>query len=90
LIFRILYGYSFLTKFFNTFADDKCPKIIGRNQWTSTSAGEVNYLIIPIPYVVIHHTVTPECNSRQECTSRVEGIRGYHMDELGWDDIGYS
>ncbi|RLU18216.1 hypothetical protein DMN91_008572 [Ooceraea biroi] len=71
-------------------ANVECPKIIGRTQWTSTPAGAVNYLIIPILYVVIHHTVTPECNSRQECTSRVDGIRGYHMDDLGWDDIGYS
>jgi N-acetylmuramoyl-L-alanine amidase len=85
-----LYWYSFLTKLFNIFAENKCPKIIGRNQWTSISAGEVNYLIIPIPYVVIHHTVTPECNSRQECISRVDNIRSFHMDELNWDDIGYS
>lgn len=68
----------------------KCPSIIGRNEWSSVPAGEVNYLIVPIPYVVIQHTVTPECNTREACTARVDGIRGYHMDQLGWDDIGYS
>ncbi|XP_012229469.1 peptidoglycan-recognition protein 2 [Linepithema humile] len=68
----------------------KCPKIIARNQWTSVPAGDVNYLIVPIPYVVIQHTVTPECNTRQTCTARVDSIRGHHMDTLGWDDIGYS
>ncbi|KMQ98298.1 peptidoglycan-recognition protein 2 [Lasius niger] len=73
-----------------SFAKVKCPTIIGRNQWTSVPAGEVNYLIVPIPYVVIQHTVTPECNSREACTATVDGIRGYHMDQLGWDDIGYS
>ncbi|EFN70060.1 Peptidoglycan-recognition protein 2 [Camponotus floridanus] len=73
-----------------SFAKVKCPNIIGRNQWTSVPAGDVNYLIVPIPYVIIQHTVTPECNSREACTARVDGIRGFHMDEYGWDDIGYS
>ncbi|XP_020291615.1 peptidoglycan recognition protein-like [Pseudomyrmex gracilis] len=68
----------------------KCPNIIGRSQWSTVPSGDVNYLIVPIPYVVIHHTVTPECNSRQTCTTRVDNIRGYHMDNFGWDDIGYS
>jgi len=40
--------------------------------------------------VIIQHTVTPECSTRQDCTSRVDGIRGYHMDQLNFDDIGYS
>ncbi|XP_011882784.1 PREDICTED: peptidoglycan-recognition protein SA-like [Vollenhovia emeryi] len=73
-----------------SFAKVKCPNIISRSQWTNVPAGDVNYLIVPIPYVIIHHTVTAECSSRDTCTDRVNNIRGYHMDELGWDDIGYS
>ncbi|XP_070152810.1 peptidoglycan-recognition protein SA [Polyergus mexicanus] len=73
-----------------SFAEVKCPNIISRNEWTSVSAGDVNYLIIPIPYVIIQHTVTVECNSRQTCATSVDNIRSYHMDQLGWDDIGYS
>jgi len=74
----------------NVFAEVKCPNIIGRNQWTNVPAGDVNYLIVPISYVIIQHTVTLECNSRETCTTRVDNIRHYHMNELGWDDIGYS
>ncbi|XP_077264682.1 peptidoglycan recognition protein S3 isoform X2 [Temnothorax americanus] len=71
-------------------AQVNCPNIINRSQWTTVPATHVNYLIVPIPYVTIHHTVTPECNSRETCSSRVNNIREYHMDVYEWDDIGYS
>ncbi|CAK9814638.1 Peptidoglycan-recognition protein 1 [Anthophora quadrimaculata] len=70
--------------------DANCPKLIKRSQWSTTDTRSVNYLIIPIPYVLIHHTVTPECNTKATCISVVESIRSYHMDILGWNDIGYS
>lgn len=72
------------------FPDPICPTIIRRSQWTTVPAGDVNYLIVPLPYVVIQHTVTPECDTRETCGARVDSIRGNHMDVLGWDDIGYS
>ena len=71
-------------------ADKNCPKIIKRSQWSTQNAKSVNYIIIPLPYVIIHHSVTPECNTKSQCISRAENIRSYHMDVLGWDDIGYS
>ncbi|XP_011170467.2 peptidoglycan-recognition protein 1-like [Solenopsis invicta] len=73
-----------------SFAEDKCPNIIGRTQWTNVPAGDVNYLIIPIPYVIIQHTTTNTCNTRETCTARVNSVRRHHMDTLGWDDIRYS
>lgn len=69
---------------------ENCPKIIKRGQWSTVPVKNVNYLIVPVPYVIIHHTVTPECNTKTECVSRVESIRSYHMDINGWHDIGYS
>lgn len=70
--------------------DKNCPEIIKRNEWSSTGAKNVNYLVIPLPYVIIHHTVTPECNTKPKCITMIETIRSYHMDTLGWSDIGYS
>ncbi|KZC11632.1 Peptidoglycan-recognition protein 2, partial [Dufourea novaeangliae] len=70
--------------------DEDCPTIIKRSQWGGKKASSVNYLIVPIPYVVIVHTVTPECNTKAQCSTRVESIRSYHMDILQWHDIGYS
>ncbi|XP_011695184.1 PREDICTED: peptidoglycan-recognition protein 2-like [Wasmannia auropunctata] len=83
--------FVLLLAFPASFANVECPNIIGRNEWTSNAAaGDVNYLIAPIPYVIIQHTVTPECDSREDCTARVDNIRGVHMDINNWDDIGYS
>ncbi|KOC60447.1 Peptidoglycan-recognition protein SA, partial [Habropoda laboriosa] len=70
--------------------NENCPKIIKRSQWTITGAKSVNYLIVPLPYVVIHHTVTATCATRTTCISIAESIRSYHMDTNGWHDIGYS
>ncbi|CAG9864804.1 unnamed protein product [Phyllotreta striolata] len=44
----------------------------------------------PPPFVVIHHSETPECNSTFACKKRVKNIQEYHMDTKGWDDIGYN
>ncbi|KAG7187999.1 hypothetical protein KM043_013955 [Ampulex compressa] len=83
---------AFLLVLHASVADENvaCPEVVTRNQWGGASATDINYLIVPIPYVVIHHTVTPECNTQSQCASRVESIRSYHMDTLGWHDIGYS
>jgi len=35
-----------------------------------------------IKRIIVHHTATPQ-------TTTVESIRGYHMNSLGWRDIGY-
>ncbi|KOX68757.1 Peptidoglycan-recognition protein SA, partial [Melipona quadrifasciata] len=60
--------------------DENCPEIIKRSDWTDIEPRSVNYFIIPIPYVIIHHTVTPECDSRSTCAAAVESIRYFHMD----------
>ncbi|XP_043261235.1 peptidoglycan-recognition protein SA isoform X1 [Colletes gigas] len=70
--------------------DENCPTIISRSQWGGQEATNMNYLILPIPYIVIHHTVTPECTTKVSCSARVENIRSYHMNDLGWHDMGYS
>ncbi|XP_012287880.1 peptidoglycan-recognition protein 1 [Orussus abietinus] len=71
-------------------ADSDCPDIISKSQWGGRRAKRVNYLIIPLPYVIIHHTVTPNCTIRSHCKNRMINTQDYHMDIFGWDDIGCS
>ncbi|XP_058803321.1 peptidoglycan-recognition protein 1-like [Phymastichus coffea] len=66
------------------------PNIIERAQWGARSPASLNYLVTPLLYAVIHHTVTPECNRFSECADIVRSIQNHHMNDLGWDDIGYS
>ncbi|XP_076163182.1 peptidoglycan recognition protein S3 isoform X2 [Ptiloglossa arizonensis] len=35
-------------------------------------------------------TVTPGCDTKLKCTSRVESIYSHHVNDFGWSDIGYS
>ncbi|XP_078034019.1 peptidoglycan recognition protein S3 [Augochlora pura] len=83
IFFLIVYIYT-------ANAEDDCPSITKRNQWSTVEARDVNYLILPIPYVVIIHTVTPECNTKRQCSTQIESLRSHHMDILGWHDIGFS
>ncbi|KAI4502063.1 hypothetical protein M0802_002745 [Mischocyttarus mexicanus] len=71
-------------------ANDDCPNILTKAAWGGRTAKDINYLILPIPYVIIHHTVTPECHSRNDCSKIVQSIQSHHMDNNGWNDIGYS
>ncbi|XP_015177417.1 PREDICTED: peptidoglycan-recognition protein 2-like [Polistes dominula] len=73
-----------------SYANDDCPNIISKAGWGGRAPRGINYLILPLPNVIIHHTVTSECNTRSECSQRVQSIQSYHMDTLGWYDIGYN
>ncbi|OXU20278.1 hypothetical protein TSAR_006685 [Trichomalopsis sarcophagae] len=72
------------------FLNADCPNIIERSQWGAKRWKEVNYLVTPLLYVIIHHTATPECNSFSSCADIVKNIQKYHMNDLKWFDIGHS
>ncbi|KAJ8920327.1 hypothetical protein NQ315_011989 [Exocentrus adspersus] len=67
-----------------------CPDIVNRTRWDGRLPVAVDYAIIPIKFVVIHHTVTPECTSETSCSSMVRSIQNFHMDTLEFQDIGYN
>ncbi|XP_014609326.1 PREDICTED: peptidoglycan-recognition protein 2-like [Polistes canadensis] len=73
-----------------SYTNGDCPNIISKSAWGGRGPKGINYLILPLPNVIIHHTVTPECNTQSECSRRVQSIQSYHMDTLGWHDIGYN
>ncbi|XP_066587040.1 peptidoglycan-recognition protein SA-like isoform X2 [Prorops nasuta] len=75
--------------FFHTEGED-CPHIVPRGGWATIPPKSINYLIVPIPYVIIHHSVTPECTTRSGCVNRLENIRDYHMTDLKSNDIGFN
>lgn len=67
------------------------PVIIPRKQWNAVSAIEVAQLVEnPAPYVVVHHSVTPFCNTTEKCSREVRNIQKFHMETQKWDDIGYN
>ncbi|XP_023167280.2 peptidoglycan-recognition protein SC2-like [Drosophila hydei] len=56
----------------------------GRNPTSKTTLG--NYL----NYAVIHHTAGNYCSTRAACAQELRNIQNYHMNSLGWADIGYN
>ncbi|XP_055323675.1 peptidoglycan-recognition protein SA-like isoform X2 [Sitodiplosis mosellana] len=67
-----------------------CPQIIGRKRWGSRTAKSITYQTIPVKYVIVHHTVTPSCETKLKCSNILIGIQNYHMDEQGGEDIPYN
>lgn len=45
---------------------------------------------VPVPYVIISHTVTQPCVAQSECVLRVRVAQTLHIESFKWDDIGYN
>ncbi|XP_023021419.2 peptidoglycan-recognition protein SB1 [Leptinotarsa decemlineata] len=68
-----------------------CPNIISRQNWGATPPkSQKNLRTNPPPFVVIHHSETPACQSLQACKQRIRNIQYDHMTNRGWADIGYN
>ncbi|XP_063913546.1 peptidoglycan-recognition protein SB1-like [Zophobas morio] len=73
------------------FVQCACPTIISRSQWGAAAPKRVIRLRQnPPPFVVVHHSDTPVCNSESQCKTRIKNIQSQHMKNNGWDDIGYN
>ncbi|XP_059609449.1 peptidoglycan recognition protein-like isoform X2 [Phlebotomus argentipes] len=67
-----------------------CPEIVTRKRWQAREPLHVFYTILPLEFVIVHHTVTNTCNAQRKCVPIVQSIQNYHMDDLKFDDIGYN
>ncbi|KAK2151800.1 hypothetical protein LSH36_350g02015 [Paralvinella palmiformis] len=63
--------------------------IVSRAEWgarepvSTTPLAQVNMQFV-------HHTVGSRCYTQEDCMAEVRGIQNYHMDNNGWNDIGYN
>ncbi|GAB0091387.1 Peptidoglycan-recognition protein [Sergentomyia squamirostris] len=69
---------------------DSCPTIFTRKQWRARKPLKVYYNLLPVEYIIIHHTVTESCNMERKCIPIVQNIQNYHMSDVKLDDIGYN
>lgn len=74
----------------NATAKADCPRIKLKRQWGGKASSIVNYRPVPVKYVIIHHTVTKECNAFLECAEILQNMQYHHMNTLDFDDIGYK
>jgi len=65
--------------------------IVNRRTWLAQPPVKPsNNLTHPVPYVVILHTATENCNTQAACVYIVRHAQTYHIESNGWNDIGYS
>lgn len=73
-------------------AGDPCASfaLVTRQRWGARPAVATDYQLLPVPYVVVHHTVTRTCATKSQCARIIANVQSFHMDHLGYDDIGYK
>lgn len=63
---------------------------VSRSEWGARAAVETLQLRTPVPYVVIHHSYSPEaCYNRDDCIKAMKSMQNFHIDDRHWWDIGY-
>uniref|UniRef100_A0A1A9W1I3 Peptidoglycan-recognition protein n=1 Tax=Glossina brevipalpis TaxID=37001 RepID=A0A1A9W1I3_9MUSC len=90
IIVNILLTLTYLLAIVNCNETADCPSIKLKQQWGGRRGSDINYRPIPVKYVIIHHTVTPECDSFVTCSELLQNMQSYHMQSLKYDDIGYN
>ncbi|XP_071054026.1 peptidoglycan-recognition protein LF-like isoform X7 [Onthophagus taurus] len=66
-------------------------RMLPRSDWGAVPhKGDYTLLKKPVPYVIIHHTATERCFSRDTCKAQAFNIQHFHMESFKFDDVGYS
>ncbi|XP_054154746.1 peptidoglycan-recognition protein SC2-like [Oppia nitens] len=94
---------TIITKCINCAKDDKkdpVPKIchelpwVERQDWGArpSKLESLPFRPLPVQHVFIHHTdsMAGQCLNKTLCLAAVKQLQAHHMDQEGWDDIGYN
>ncbi|XP_039957188.1 peptidoglycan-recognition protein SC2-like [Bactrocera tryoni] len=69
---------------------DFSVRVISRAEWGGRQPTNRVWLNNYLSYAVIHHTAGAYCSTKASCAQQMRNIQSYHMDSLGWPDIGYN
>ncbi|XP_030382253.1 peptidoglycan-recognition protein SC1a/b-like [Scaptodrosophila lebanonensis] len=64
--------------------------IISKAQWGGRAPTYRVALGNYLNYAIIHHTAGAYCETFAACSQQMRNVQSYHMDSLGWPDIGYN
>ena len=57
--------------------------IYSRDEWNARDPRDFTIMATPVTYIFIHHTVTPQCYTVDECKAAVRLVQDIHMDDNG-------
>lgn len=64
---------------------------VQRQRWDARPARDTKYQHeLPVPYAIVHHTVTGVCRKKSACARIIANLQTFHMDHLNYDDIAYK
>ncbi|XP_031777091.1 peptidoglycan-recognition protein LF [Nasonia vitripennis] len=75
----------------NAYADAEVV-FVSRSEWHARPPIKplLDLETIPAPYVVISHTATKSCFTKDQCLPHIRSIQAFHIESHGWLDIGYN
>ena len=62
--------------------------VTSRSEWGATNPGKICGSVVAPYRMAIHHTAVPDGDGGDPA-ARMRGMQSYHMNTLGWCDIGY-
>ncbi|XP_002730506.1 peptidoglycan recognition protein 1-like [Saccoglossus kowalevskii] len=65
-------------------------QVITRAQWEARDPISKSTMPTPVDLSFIHHTAGNSCYNIDDCCAQMRSIQNYHMNDNGWNDIGYS
>ncbi|GFY44497.1 peptidoglycan recognition protein 1 [Trichonephila inaurata madagascariensis] len=65
-------------------------EIVSRAEWGARESLSNETMVTPVPHLFIHHTAMSECDNFASCSQMMRTIQNFHIDDRGWDDIGYN
>ncbi|XP_071036156.1 peptidoglycan-recognition protein SC2-like isoform X1 [Parasteatoda tepidariorum] len=65
-------------------------EFVSREEWGAREPKHIETMATPVPHLFIHHTAMGECFHFESCCKMMQTIQNFHMDDRGWDDIGYN
>ncbi|XP_033914054.3 peptidoglycan recognition protein 5 [Acipenser ruthenus] len=71
-------------------AVEGCPPVVPRSEWGARPPRLSESMQVPAALAVIHHTAMPLGHTHSACCVQLRNIQRLHMDERGWNDIGYN
>ncbi|XP_065341679.1 peptidoglycan-recognition protein SC2-like [Cloeon dipterum] len=68
-----------------------CPSIVSREEWGARSSRQIARRNPLSPFLMVHHGgIRSYCTTKEACSRIIRSYQDLHMDDRGWDDIGYS